>query len=587
MNAGGVRLPWCLVALGVAMFVSGDIVAYNYERFFHTEMPYPSLADVGYLAVYPALIAGMLLLVRRRSPGRDWSSLIDSLIIGSGAAMLSWVLLIAPYVNDPTLSLKTKLISIAYPLMDIVVLTVIVRLAVGSNKRETAFRLVLASMLIVTAADSMYGWKLLHGGYVTGGWLDAGWIAFYVLFAAAALHPSAHLVSEPTPVSARPNRIGRTMVLAGAVLIGPISLAFAGDNTSTRIAVSITSAAVFLLVLDEKVHGLMHEQQRAHAALSRSEEELQRAVRSLEELQHERARLLGDTVNAAEEERMSIAGELHDGPIQEMAALAYTLDVAGLQLGRGDVTSARDAVVSVRTELAAQMNSLRSLMSGLRPPVLDEGGIEAALRDYTTEFARREQIRCSFSADLGDLRLTPEIETTLYRLTQEALSNVARHARANEVRVSLVRDSTSVCLEVEDDGIGFDSDRKKQFLRDGRFGLSGMRERTERADGTWTLDSEPGRGTSIEVVLPVGTSTPAARVVPDRRRSAPERPSQQARSRAKRWRRRRERLSTKRMSSSADSASETSPSIVTSPHVDRRQWKRSGEVPQRAQDRRR
>jgi len=84
------RLPWYLVATGQALFVAGDVITYNYERFFGTAPPFPSIGDVLYLSVYPFLIAGVLLLVRRRSPGRDRASLIDSLIIAVGVGTLSW-----------------------------------------------------------------------------------------------------------------------------------------------------------------------------------------------------------------------------------------------------------------------------------------------------------------------------------------------------------------------------------------------------------------------------------------------------------------------------------------------------------------
>jgi two-component system sensor histidine kinase UhpB len=251
------------------------------------------------------------------------------------------------------------------------------------------------------------------------------------------------------------------------------------------------------------------ERKRSEEALQKSQEELRQAVESLEHLQLERARLLDYTVNAAEEERIGIAAELHDGPIQKLSALAFTLDLAGLHLNRSNFESARDAIDAVRTQLSGQMDSLRRLMSELRPPVLDEGGIEAALGDYTAEFARHERLECLFTAELDGARLAPGIETTLYRVTQEALSNVAKHAQATKVRVTLNLDATAVRLQIEDNGVGFDRDRTAQFVRDGHYGLIGTRERAERAGGTWEVSSAPGRGTSIEIVIPVDVATSA------------------------------------------------------------------------------
>src|SRR6204780_3172025 len=92
------RLAWYLIAAGQAFFVAGDVVSYNYTALFGTALPFPSVADAVYLAgVYPFTVAGLLLLIRRRNPGRDWTSLVDSLILTIGLALLSWVFLIAPY----------------------------------------------------------------------------------------------------------------------------------------------------------------------------------------------------------------------------------------------------------------------------------------------------------------------------------------------------------------------------------------------------------------------------------------------------------------------------------------------------------
>jgi diguanylate cyclase (GGDEF)-like protein/PAS domain S-box-containing protein len=191
------RLPWHLFAIGQTLFVAGDALAYNYERIFGSALPFPSIADAFYLAFYPLLVAGMLLLIRERNEARDRASLIDALIITVAAATLSWIYLMAPYAHDHTLSLPTKLTSIAYPMMDILVLGVVLRLAVGSRRRSPAFWLLVIGTMVLLLSDTIYGWKLLHGGYTTGGVLDAGWAAFYAMLGATALHPSMRGLSMP------------------------------------------------------------------------------------------------------------------------------------------------------------------------------------------------------------------------------------------------------------------------------------------------------------------------------------------------------------------------------------------------------
>src|SRR3954454_7269780 len=124
LNRTGPRLPRYLLALGPALFVSGAVIAYNWTRFFGGTLPYPSAADALYLSVYPALLGGLLVLIHARSPARDGASLLDSLIVATGAGVLSWLLLISPNAHDASLALGTKLISIAYPVADLLLLGV-------------------------------------------------------------------------------------------------------------------------------------------------------------------------------------------------------------------------------------------------------------------------------------------------------------------------------------------------------------------------------------------------------------------------------------------------------------------------------
>ena len=198
-NSRDRRLPWYLFALAQAFFVTGDVLAYNYQRFFGGALPFPSIADAFYLAVGPLLVAGLLLLVRDRNETRSRASLIDALIITVAAAALSWVYLMAPYAHDHTLKLTTKLTSIAYPLVDILILGVLLRMAVGSRRRGQAFGFLVCGTAALLLTDTIYGWKLLHGGYTTGGFLDAGWATFYGLLGAAALHPSMRKLAERAP----------------------------------------------------------------------------------------------------------------------------------------------------------------------------------------------------------------------------------------------------------------------------------------------------------------------------------------------------------------------------------------------------
>jgi two-component system NarL family sensor kinase len=142
-------------------------------------------------------------------------------------------------------------------------------------------------------------------------------------------------------------------------------------------------------------------------------------------------------------------------------------------------------------------------MTELRPPALDEHGLALALQDLGNAFARRTRVSCQMSVSISE-RLDPSTETVLYRVVQEALANVGKHASATSVTVTLT-DATpdgSAVMTVVDDGVGFDTAQTAAFVARGHFGLAGMRERVELAAGEYRLTSSPGAGTQILVRMP-------------------------------------------------------------------------------------
>jgi diguanylate cyclase (GGDEF)-like protein/PAS domain S-box-containing protein len=278
INSEGRRLPWFLFAVGQALFVIGDALAYNYERIFGAALPFPSIADPFYLAFYPLLVAGMLLLIRERNEARDSASLIDALIITVAAATVSWIYLMAPYAHDHTLTLLTKLTSIAYPMMDILVLGVVLRLAVGSRRRSPAFWLLVSGTTILLLSDTIYGWKLLHGGYTTGGVLDVGWAAFYALLGATALHPSMRELSEPAAdPDARLTR-RRLALLTAASLAAPAVMFVRGVLGEPLDVYVLAAAAIVLFALViMRMAGIVRQHEEAlgrEAALRKAGEAL-------------------------------------------------------------------------------------------------------------------------------------------------------------------------------------------------------------------------------------------------------------------------------------------------------------------------
>ena len=472
-------LAWYLFAVGLLSYVTADIIFYTYQDLLHREV-FPSLADVFYLAAYPFLMAGLLLLIRSRSPGADRPGLLDALVVTVGLGMVSWVFLVVPYARAPELTLPERLVSMAYPIMDVLLLATAVRLVVDGGRRPPAFWILGTGVGALLVTDTLYSIIQLAGGYHTGSPIDVGWMTWYVCWGAAALHPTMRDLAEPAPRrEARLNR-WRLGLLAGASLLAPaiqvVQLA-RGQHTE-GLVIAVGSMVLFGLVL-ARLQGLAGE------------------VATLAGL---RKRLLDRTVQAREEERIRLAADLHDGPIQRLTGVAYSADLSRRRMARGDLAGGQELLVSMEDDIRREVAALRQLMMELRPPALDEWGLPAALTDYATAFQRQAGVACTVKADLP-VRLTPAQETVLYRIAQEALANVAKHARARHAWVTLDAAGDQVQLQVRDDGTGFVTTRSFDPLRLNHFGLASIRQQIEMAGGTWQLHSRPGHGTTITVTV--------------------------------------------------------------------------------------
>ncbi|MGA2452496.1 MAG: EAL domain-containing protein [Solirubrobacteraceae bacterium] len=258
-NADSSRLPWYLLAVGQALFVTSDVLAYNYERLFGGAMPFPSIADPFHLAFYPLLVAGMLLLIRERGEDRDRAALIDALIVTTALATLLWVYLIAPYGDGQSLSLLGRLTSIAYPSMDILVLGVVARVAAGSHRREPAFAFLLASAVVLLLSDAIYGAKLLHGGTGTDAILYTGWAIYYTLIGTSALHPSMRLLSTPGPkADAHLTRARLALLTCASFTVPLLILARDALHESVDLDVLVGSSGFMFALVLLRMAGIVH-----------------------------------------------------------------------------------------------------------------------------------------------------------------------------------------------------------------------------------------------------------------------------------------------------------------------------------------
>jgi len=201
-------------------------------------------------------------------------------------------------------------------------------------------------------------------------------------------------------------------------------------------------------------------------------------------------------VEAQELERRRLARELHDETGQALTSIL--LGLKGLEDAIGGA-EARAAVADLRELVVATLRDVRRLAVELRPKVLDDFGLVPALERLTESFAEQTEIDVHFETGLGNERLSPEVETALYRIVQESLTNVVKHAHARFVSIVLARKPDAVALVIEDDGRGFDP----ADTREGGFGLEGMRERVGLLEGKLQVESRDGAGTTIVAEVPL------------------------------------------------------------------------------------
>jgi signal transduction histidine kinase len=198
---------------------------------------------------------------------------------------------------------------------------------------------------------------------------------------------------------------------------------------------------------------------------------------------------------AVTEERNRLARDLHDSVTQSLYSQMLYSEAASRRLAVGDVEEVSDHLLVLRQTAHQALQEMRLLIFELRPPVLDEEGLVAAIKSRLGAVEERSGQHTELNAD-GDLHLSPELEANLYRIVQESLNNVLKHAGAQEVMISLTQMGDFVTLEVIDDGSGFDVDSSQSLSG---LGLQGMRERVSQMGGTLKVQSKPGEGTRVKV----------------------------------------------------------------------------------------
>jgi signal transduction histidine kinase len=252
--------------------------------------------------------------------------------------------------------------------------------------------------------------------------------------------------------------------------------------------------------------------QTVEQALQKSEHHQNRLLRQSRHMQEQLRHLSHQILRAQEEERKRISRELHDEIAQTLVGI--TVHLAALtREAAGNPRGLEQKIARTQRLVEKSVDIVHRFARELRPTVLDDLGLIPALHAFMKEFTKQTGIRIHFTTFTSSRikQLSNATRTVLYRVLQEALTNVARHAQAGFVDVNIEKLPNAICLKIKDNGKSFNVERVLHSKGNGRLGLLGMRERLEMVGGRFDIESVPGTGTTIQAQIPLGKARGAGR----------------------------------------------------------------------------
>jgi two-component system sensor histidine kinase DegS len=252
---------------------------------------------------------------------------------------------------------------------------------------------------------------------------------------------------------------------------------------------------------NQELEAEISQRKRVEVALRQSERHYRRLFNQAQAMQENLRNLSNKILRTQEEERKRISRELHDEVGQYLTAISVTLATLHDD-GPTSATGFSKKLANTQRLLQETMETVHRFARDLRPAVLDELGLLPALRSYLNGFADRTGLSVHFRGDAISEKLQDDQKTVLFRIAQESLTNVSKHAHARRVDVAVRKFKDGVCMEVADDGRSFKNDSITAAKNKRRLGLLGMHERVRLINGRFNVRARPGKGTTIRVVIP-------------------------------------------------------------------------------------
>ncbi|MFC1988018.1 response regulator [Chloroflexota bacterium] len=244
-----------------------------------------------------------------------------------------------------------------------------------------------------------------------------------------------------------------------------------------------------------------------------------RLFESVQRKQAEVEELLKKVLNTTENERMKLSLELHDGPIQSIVASQYGVETIGILINKNELDKVEAKLYSTQQALAQSIHDLRRIVMDLHPSILNESGLASAVQDYLSNMEKDDWISCYLEVKGTIKRMEPNAERSIYYVVKEALNNIRKHAKAHEVHVVIDFQDGSLAIDVSDDGNGMDTSAKRGNTGMEHLGIDGMNERARMLNGSLVIQSKPGEGTRVKLVVPIDTIEAEENNVPEDNRT--------------------------------------------------------------------